>query len=97
LIDWLRYTWKRLHSRFRAIPGYCKRCGRDMVPVWATEDFFYRAVVPTGEETCLTCFDEMARAGGVVLVWEPKPVGQPTASERVDRAMKELSEVCTNR
>jgi hypothetical protein len=63
---------KRLLSKFTLIPGYCKDCGREMVPVWCTDDEHYRSILSQDDrELCLYCFDRAARKKGEEILWHP--------------------------
>jgi len=62
---------KRVASKFHVVNGYCKRCGRGMVPAWTTTNDAYRSVVADERELCIQCFDRAARKIGKFYIWRP--------------------------
>jgi hypothetical protein len=66
LIKWIKNYLKG----FVVIPGYCKRCGKGMLPVFQVDnEVWFRVVGDTGTEYCINCFDKLARKKGIYIIY----------------------------
>ncbi len=64
----------------------CADCGENVNQVWHTPDELWRRVTGQGDGICLcvTCFDNLARAAGILLQWGAAlwtPSGQTRKAE----------------
>jgi len=80
---WLRrarVAWKRLLSRAKLVPSFCKVCGRDVRDFVAPDDVWERVVGDRGTVRCYDCFADACARAGLERTWRLVKLDEQGAS-----------------